>query len=485
MEMTYFEKRGLHMKHLNLLLVAMFLLLIVACGRDSAPAHTQPEPQPQPEAQAVMLAQNWAPASLLENVTSEDVKESEVSIDDVGNAVVVWCQNGKTWAARYSALEAQWGLAEVIVPDHRSGNFAFSSEPHVAADGSGNAMVVWADPGTNPWKIWGIRFSHASGAWEPPVLIETNAASGDSKNPRVMADASGNFTAIWVQEDRTVWPFRTHIWASRYSASSKTWGVPRMVDTSFYSQYAGGYLQAAVDGSGNVMAVWNELNGTVANVWAARYTASNDRWETPVMLKTNTMSGAYDLQVAMDGNGNTVAVWVEDDSNTGVVYSRRYVWMNRYFAATGQWGLSIMIPAVSLGDMFNPQVVLDGKGEATIVGAAEGLGSNQLWTARYDFIHDTFSVPAYLTQDEGMISKLAADRAGNELCVYMVADGHSTVQALAFNAGTAVWQTAKQVSGGGWSGGYVKLAANRKGNAIMAWAQSDGLTYHLWASVLK
>ena len=432
-----------------------------------------------------LLAQNWEPASLLEIISPEEVKESEVAIDEVGNAVVVWYQNGKTWAARYSALEAQWGLAEVIAPDHRIGTFAFSSEPHVAADGSGNAMVVWVDPGGNPWKIWGMRFSLATGAWEPPVLIETNDASGISTNPRVLADALGNFTATWVQEDRSVWPFRTHIWASRYSAASKTWGVPHMVDTAFYSQSAGGYLQASVDGSGNVMAVWSELNGTVVNAWAARYSTSNDRWETPVLLKTNTMSGAYDLQVAMDGNGNAVAVWVEDDSNTGVVYSRRYVWMNRYFADTGQWGLSIMIPAVSSGDMFNPQVVLDGKGNATIVGAAGAFSVNRLWTTRYDFIHDSFLVPRYLTQDQGINSKLAADWAGNELCVYVIADGHSTLQTLGFNAGTAVWQTAKQVSDSGWSGGNVKLAANRNGNAVTAWVQSDGLTYHLWASVLK
>jgi len=94
-------------------------------------------------------------------------------------------------------------------------------------------------------------------------------------------------------------------------------------------------------------------------------------------------------------------------------------------------------------------------------------------------------VPAYFTMDQGINLKLAADRAGDELCVYIVADGHSTLKALAFNAETAVWQTAKQVSGSGWSGGYVKLAANRKGNAVTVWAQSDGLTYHLWASVLN
>ena len=436
-------------------------------------------------AQPPMLKQNWVPATLLENVATEDVKESEVAIDDTGNAFVVWCQNGNTWAARYSSSEAKWGPAQVIVPDHRTGSFTFSSDPHVVADRSGNVMVVWVDPGTNPWKIWGMWYNHDSGTWESSVLIETNAASGASKNPRVVVDPSGNFTTLWVQEDRTVWPFRNHIWASRYSAASNSWGIPRQIDTAVSSQYAGGYLQAAIDDSGNIMAIWNELDGAANNAWAARYSAKDGLWEEPVLLKTNTMSGAYDLQIAMDGSGNAVAVWVEDDSNTGVVYSHRYVWMNRYVAATGQWGRSIMIPVVSQEDMFNPQVVLDGKGNATIVGATGGLGRYRLWAMRYSFINDTMSVPAYLSQDDGIISKLAADRAGNELCVYMVADGHSTLQALPFNAGTAAWQTAKQVSSGGWSGGYVKLAANRKGNAITAWAQSDGLTYHLWASVLK
>jgi len=451
-------------------------MFIASCGDDASNVSVPPE----------TVSKKWIPASLLENDLTVETTESEVAIDEQGNAFVVWCQNANTWITRYSYSDTKWSKAIILIPNNRTGSYKVVTEPHIAVDQSGNAMLTWLESGDAPWKrVWAKKYNSRSDTWGTAILVETNTVSDDAKNPRIFADKYGNFTVIWVQGDRNVWPFRNHIWANRYSSKTNSWGIPQMIDSSFYSEYAGAYLQAAIDDSGNIIVVWNEWNSVKGNLWANRYSATKDKWETQVLLNTGTMTHVSDVQISIDKDGNAVAVWVEDDSNTGVVYSRRYVWMNRYSSKTGTWAMSLLIPPITTGDMFNPQVVIDGNGNASIVGAVSN-GGYHLWESNYNFTDDSISVPKIMFSDESLSAKLAVDKDGNKFAIFSTYADSVKYWSTSYDYSNNVWGPKKEIlAEKGWGGGYLKLATNSKGNAVTAWSQTDGLINHLWGSILK
>ena len=467
-----------HCKILLRIVPVIFAIFSASCGNDSN-IETLP---------SSILTKDWGTATLLENDSTGDVTESEVAIDEQGNAFVVWCQYANTWLIRFSSSQNKWSETKLLVPNHRTGIYKPDTQPHVAVDSAGNAMVVWLETGDPIWmRVWAMQYSANTDTWSAPQLVETNAASDNAASPRVVVDKFGNFCVIWVQGDRNVWPLRNHIWANRYDSTSKHWGNPVQIDKYNTSIFTNGYLQAAVDNSGNIFAIWNSFCSGIIDVWANRYSTEYDDWDTPTLLKTNTMSGGYNLQIAVDGDGNAVAVWEEDDSNTEVIYTNHSIWMNRYIAKTRQWGSSIMIPVITSESLTNPQVVLDGTGNATIVCNILISGISHIWETKYYFNSNTISEPNLILPDEAICQKITLDKYGNILAVFAHQYGsRALIWSIPYNAKQQTWGNTKQLGGeNGWGGAYIKLATNKRGDSVATWAQTDGQFMHLWGNISK
>ncbi|HJW30229.1 MAG TPA: hypothetical protein VJ508_13395, partial [Saprospiraceae bacterium] len=78
-------------------------------------------------------------------------------------------------------------------------------------------------------------------------------------------------------------------------------------------------------------------------------------WGTAEPIETNDDNN-YGPALAMDANGNTIAVWTQDDG------TRHNIWANRYVAGVG-WGTAGPIESND-GDNDNPQIAMDGNGNA-------------------------------------------------------------------------------------------------------------------------
>ena len=104
-------------------------------------------------------------------------------------------------------------------------------------------------------------------AWHTPVLLETDNA-GDANRPRIVMDASGNALAVWCQSDGT----RYNIWANRYTAGSG-WGTAGLIETDNAGNAVLNAVLAdiAVDANGNPLAVWQQWDGVRYNIWANRF----------------------------------------------------------------------------------------------------------------------------------------------------------------------------------------------------------------------
>jgi hypothetical protein len=82
--------------------------------------------------------------------------------------------------------------------------------------------------------------------------------------------------------------------------------------------------QVAIDADGNAVAVWHQSDGTRTNIWSNRYTASTGLWGMAEIIETDNAGNANDPQVAIDTYGNAVAIWRQTDG------TRMNVWTNMY-----------------------------------------------------------------------------------------------------------------------------------------------------------
>jgi hypothetical protein len=307
----------------------------------------------------------WGAAELIETDNAGSAAASQVAVDPNGNAVAVWqhfsATNLNIWSNRYTPTGG-WGAAELI--ETLAGATAALQ---VAVDPSGNAVAVWSQDDGTRFNIWSNRYT-LSGGWETAELLETDAA-GDAIGPQVATDPGGNAVAVWSQRDGT----RFNIWSSRYTPTGG-WGIAERIE----ADNAGSAIdpQVAIDPSGNALAVWSQHDGTRFNIWANHYTLTGD-WGVAERIETDNAGSATDPQVAVDPNGNALAVWRQHDG------TRENIWSNRYTPTAG-WGIAERIETDNAGNAEGPQMAIDPSGNALAVwNQSDGMREN-IWSNRFE-----------------------------------------------------------------------------------------------------
>jgi ribosomal protein L28 len=132
----------------------------------------------------------------------------------------------------------------------------------------------------------------------------------------VAVDPNGNAVAVWYQSDGT----RTNIWANRFTPTA-SWGPAELIETDGAANAS--WAQVALDPNGNAVAVWTQSDGTRDNIWANRFTPTAG-WGAAELVEADNAGDAWEPQVAVDPNGNAVAVWYQSDG------TRFNVWANRF-----------------------------------------------------------------------------------------------------------------------------------------------------------
>ena len=105
-------------------------------------------------------------------------------------------------------------------------------------------------------------------------------------------------------------------------AKQKAWDTSALIESDNAGDAYG--AEIAIDANGNALAVWYQSDGTRTNIWSNRYTPTTNTWGAAALIETDNAGGAYTPQIAIDANGNAVAVWAQSD---GTHYS---IWSNRY-----------------------------------------------------------------------------------------------------------------------------------------------------------
>ena len=226
--------------------------------------------------------------------------------------------------------------------------------------------------------------------------------------------------------------------------------------------------QVAVDGQGNAIAVWAHGNGSVDRIWANRYTPGGG-WGTPQTIDDNT-GNATEPHIALDSAGNAVAIWVREN-----IVSRRGV-VAASFAA-GAWDAPQDVEG-NAGNARAPRVAIDASGVARAIwiqhdGNFERVRSGRLQGGSWDM--STSSI-------DGGTGNASDAR------IHVFANGAALAVWVQLNGATPrLWHN--RFNGIGWSTADLldenntsfnldapSLAGDASGNAVVVWAQGTATT---------
>ena len=421
----------------------------------------------------ITLDGSWSTAELIEQDDAGNAGLPQVAVDGSGNAIAVWDQSDGTrnniWSNHYDASSHSWSTVELI--EQNTGD-AMSSQ--VAVDGNGNAIAVWSQNDGRQFNIWSNRYDVSSHSWSTAELIEQDTGSANS--PQVAVDGSGNAIAVWYQSDGT----RYNIWSNRYDASSHSWSTAELIEQDNSGDAYNPKI--SVNASGNTIVVWYQHDGTRTNIWSNRYDASSHSWSTAELIEQDNAGNAYSPQVAVDGSENAIAVWSQSDG------TRNNIWGNRYDASSHSWSTRELIEQDNAGSARDPQVSVDGSGNAIAVWRqSDGTRNNNIWGNRYDASSHSWSTAELIEQDNAGSTRspqVAVDGSGNAIVVWYQFDGtRDNIWSNRYDASSHSWSTAELIEHD--NAGNAKrpqIAIDDNGNAIAVWDEYDGTRTNIWSN---
>lgn len=416
----------------------------------------------------------WGTAQMIETVPGFAM-QPQIAFDANGNAIAVWGQSSDRapfFISRIDIWANRFSAASGTWGTAQlieTDNVGSARAPQVALDANGNALAVWVQFDGTRNNIWANRFSAASGTWGAAQLIETESGNADA--PQITLDADGNAIAVWDQSDGT----RSNIWANHFSAAGNTWGTAQLIEAESGNARA---PQVALDANGNAIAVWAQSDGTRNNIWANRFSAASGTWETAQVIETEP-GNAGAPQVALDASGNAIAVWEQFDAG------RSDIWANRFNAANGTWGTAQLIETGNTGPAMFPQIALDASGNAIAVWEQFTGTSADIWANRFSAATGTWGTAQLIETEPGNASEpqIAFDASGNAIAVWTqfdtTATAMSSIWALRFSAASGTWGTPLLL---GTDADGPQIAIDPSGNAIAIWSQLDGFNRNIWAN---
>jgi hypothetical protein len=183
--------------------------------------------------------------------------------------------------------------------------------------------------------------------------IKTSSIKYSGLDPQTVTDVNGNTTAVWEEYDGT----RFNIW-TMHRVAGEGWGTASLLETdnagNAYSP------QVAVDGIGNVTAVWKQSDGKRYSVYANRY-VNGVGWEGAKQIESgiSTQVSANAPLVTYNAAGYAMVAWQEADG------LNVKTWINQHKGEAG-WGDAKLLETISVANDF-PRFGFDGNGLLTVI----------------------------------------------------------------------------------------------------------------------
>jgi hypothetical protein len=290
----------------------------------------------------------------------------------------------------------------------------------------------------------------ALGAWSSAVTLATAAATPQPA-PQAAANAAGNAVVVWADGG---------VVRAAARSTGGAWSSP--VSLSAIGEAASSPV-VAVRADGSAVSLWTAQRATDTVIESASRSAAG-AWTAPVVLSASG-AVASSPQVAVDGAGNTTAVWAT--SAPSVV------------AATQTPGSGWSAPkllAAAPNSVYNLHLAVN-PGGAAVVGWSTGASSRpHTGNVVTRPSGGSFGGPITLVQTGGRPIQsalgtftVAIDQAGRATAAWDIAFAYAASQ-LADGS----WGATVQLQSNPYAN-YVSLAVDASGTAVVVWNDASGL----------
>jgi hypothetical protein len=251
------------------------------------------------------------------------------------------------------------------------------------------------------------------------------------------------------------------------AAAQAGWLVPANISPA--GEHVGS-PHVVLNSEGQATAVWDRWNGSDYVVESADRPAGQT-WHAPADLSAAPeevvhVSGehdAYEPAIAVDGHGDDTVVW----SRSGGV--NRIIIQSADRAAGAGWQAPVAVGEVHTEQDPEPQIAVDGVGDATAVWDNSGV----VETA-YRPANGGWESPVALSGAKSFVPQVAVDTAGDATVAWLAYDGSKYVVRTAYRPAGAGWQAPTNLSVAGEEGGDPHIAVDARGDATVAWSGEVG-----------
>jgi hypothetical protein len=367
-----------------------------------------------------------------------------------------------------ASSQATWSTPVTL---SAAGTNGFDSQ--VGIDQNGNAVAVWRD---------GLIRARARSEAGTLSAIQTLSESGEvALEPQVAVDPNGNAVFVWDRYDGSTdcgggkppSAGCRRVQARARSSTGTLSTIQTLSDAGMRATFPG----VGIDQNGNSVFSWQVLSPAIVQASARSSTG------TLSAVQTLSMGPASLPQVAVDPNGNAVFVWVRRDGTTDCGGSGCFRIRAVARTAAGVLStVQTLSPAAQ--NATNPQVGVDQSGNAVFVWTLLGGSTDAIQTRARSAAGTLSATQTLSTSSLGESNpQVAVDPNGNAVFTWQRYDGTATcgargcfrAQARARSAG-GVLSSIQTLSPGGQHAGGQQVGGDQNGNAVFVWGRRDATT---------
>ena len=450
----------------------------------------------------------WSPAAAQATITwgstqtlsptGVTASSSQVATDAAGDAIAVWLQDNPTAQLTGGGTGDLVQLKEAYRP---AGGFfgaattlsdgsGSASEPSVAMNASGQAVVVYDEQGTGVNEVV-YALTIGPGSFDEGSSVNVVHTAVDS--PQAGIDSTGDVLVAYIAGNGTIGA------AFHPAGSGVDFGPLQTLGTPITAGDFGGAsnINLAMNGAGDALVTWDEAPQSTSNSDASddeRVTTAfrpaggvsgspaQADFGQPVQLSTSGeeyASGAADG--ALDANGNAIVTW--DETNGGTVHCDCQPF-NVYAAyrpkTQGSFNSNQTLATYSTGDSAAaPQAAFDSSGGAFVAyGGADYNGGTQPISVAYQPTGSTFASPVQVGSGKLSAIRFGVDSQGRQTVMWDLTDSSSNVilQSASRDDTTGPFTTPVSLTPAGTNidGTEPDLSVSTGGQTASIWQVYDG-----------
>jgi hypothetical protein len=318
-------------------------------------------------------------AAKIENNDTGSAYDPAIELNSVGDGFATWTQSdgshARIWVNRFRA-DMGWSGALAVQTSTMSMEEAFAAR--LALDDAGDASLVWTQAfvdsvtSTSRFTPWSSRFDAMQGRWRVPSILDDTGSAGFADTQLFGPD--GTMIAVWPRYADG----RLSI-VSRTFAPASGWGEPVAI-ASATSEFSMILPSVSLSAAGSGAALWTQTQGSTVRVWGSRYDGAMGRWSDATTLRMLTGATVPYPQIAVDPAGDGLAVWSE------ILGTGRAIWMWRLQGQIGFSEGARLSSDVTADPPANsvPQIAVDAQGNGMAIWDVQNGGTYTVWASRFE-----------------------------------------------------------------------------------------------------